>query len=540
MSRSKRARKRKNNKKKKKSRLSPALDRKSKIDPGGYSPKITIDSRSKWVAYDEDLLDRVRTQWLLGDWESLVQINEANLKDHPAREKVALLLAAAHQQLGGQKTARLFFQQALAWGCPRRSAAQVLIAGVHNTLGRAASLLFDESRMSHHFEASLGEAGGGESGLLTHFRSIREMTRLGLINPATYLSEKTRENLTFNSEHFRPGREFDLKDPRVATGNLSWDKSSGGSSSNGVGRSEEETSEVKEISCFNQKAYEFYVEYSDSVISKERPPYILLNCKSIPRSGLHYMKNTIEKIMREQFTFCEWYQEPGCCKTSPCALTLFAEQCAKKKNPCMRLIKSHDFNLSDPVFESTYSVRNIILIRNPLFVLTSYFALGQLSRYQKDLGENGIAMPKIWLSHEPLVLEKAYQILDESFTPPGFEALSDWLHKKSTYMIKFLSKWVGPAVRDKNIYTEVVRYENINKYIGDTLMEMVSLMDDERRRRTEEFVGSASDAFQARKDPFEVPSEKISKYIVENSEVFLKAAKKVREADKSGLMEAYG
>ncbi|ADH86530.1 hypothetical protein [Desulfurivibrio alkaliphilus] len=52
------------------------------------------------VPYDETLLERSRTQWQFGDWQSLAQINRDRLQHHPDRAKPALPAAPGHLQCG--------------------------------------------------------------------------------------------------------------------------------------------------------------------------------------------------------------------------------------------------------------------------------------------------------------------------------------------------------------------------------------------------------------------------------------------------------
>jgi hypothetical protein len=91
------------------------------------------------VAYDENLLERARTQWQFGDWASLAAIGRETLQHHPDRAKLALLAAAGHQQLGDQSATRQFIRLAQDWGCGKKLIAQVLLAGAHNTLAKAAA-----------------------------------------------------------------------------------------------------------------------------------------------------------------------------------------------------------------------------------------------------------------------------------------------------------------------------------------------------------------------------------------------------------------
>ena len=57
-------------------------------------------SRKPAFPYDEALLERSRTQWRFGDRPSLATLTRNTLQHHPDRAKLALLVAAGHQQLG--------------------------------------------------------------------------------------------------------------------------------------------------------------------------------------------------------------------------------------------------------------------------------------------------------------------------------------------------------------------------------------------------------------------------------------------------------
>ncbi len=105
--------------------------------------------------YDENLLDCCITQWKFGDWQSLVKIYREQLEHHPEREKLAILVAAGHFQVGSIEVAREFTQTAIAWGCSQRLVSQILVAGVHNSLGRAAVLSQEPDRALSHFKEAI-------------------------------------------------------------------------------------------------------------------------------------------------------------------------------------------------------------------------------------------------------------------------------------------------------------------------------------------------------------------------------------------------
>lgn len=131
--------------------------------------------------YDEHLFERSRTQWQFGDWDSLVRLAPDTLAHHPDRAKLALLAATAHGQLGNTAQCRQLVRQALDWGCPKKLVSQVLIAGVHNTLGRATVLGNQPQRALRHFEAALATGTpGADLRLLAPTLARHEIQQLGL------------------------------------------------------------------------------------------------------------------------------------------------------------------------------------------------------------------------------------------------------------------------------------------------------------------------------------------------------------------------
>lgn len=146
------------------------------------------ENNSHPVAYDENLLERSRTQWQFGDWASLAKLERSTLQHHPDRAKLALLAAAGHQQLGNLPAVRQFTQLALDWGCGKKLASQLLIAGVHNTLGRAAGLDHGQERALQHFERAISVAmPGADQRLLARVRAGEEFAQLGLPAPLEVL-----------------------------------------------------------------------------------------------------------------------------------------------------------------------------------------------------------------------------------------------------------------------------------------------------------------------------------------------------------------
>lgn len=138
---------------------------------------------NQWVAFDENLLERARTQWQFGDWESLANITRESLQHHPDRAKLALLVAAGHAQCGNTEKLQQFIRLAKDWGCSRRLISQVLISGVQNSLGCAAIVSGQSERAQLFFEQAV-KIGmlGADIKLLSEARTRQQRKLLG-VNP---------------------------------------------------------------------------------------------------------------------------------------------------------------------------------------------------------------------------------------------------------------------------------------------------------------------------------------------------------------------
>lgn len=154
------------------------------------------------VPYDENLLERARTQWQFGDWPSLDRLDRDALQHHPDRAKLALLAAAGRMQQGDNAAAREFTRLAQDWGCSRRLISQILIAGVHNTLGRAAASSGQETRALRHFESAISiGAPASAIRLLARARAREQLEQLGLTSHGAICSEDQAAPGTRISHH---------------------------------------------------------------------------------------------------------------------------------------------------------------------------------------------------------------------------------------------------------------------------------------------------------------------------------------------------
>lgn len=132
-------------------------------------------------------LGRAQAQWLTGDWHALAATDAQRAEQHAQRDKLALLVAYALQQIGQHEQAAHFARRAIAWGCNHRLVARLLLSGVHNTLGRIDALRQDDAGLRSHFEQAIAMAGQSDIAAATHGRALREMADLGLLPQAQAL-----------------------------------------------------------------------------------------------------------------------------------------------------------------------------------------------------------------------------------------------------------------------------------------------------------------------------------------------------------------
>lgn len=176
--------------------MSPTYGTPSRMSPPEEAELVDrSQSDQTLVPYDENLLERARIQWQFGDWASLVRLDRDTLQHHPDRAKLALLAAAGQLQTGGMYLAREFIRLAEDWGCSKKLIMQILAAGVHNSLGRAAAHTGNLPRAFKHFENAIGLGSSGtDTRLMLRARAREQLVQLGLSIPEhsfELLGEKT-------------------------------------------------------------------------------------------------------------------------------------------------------------------------------------------------------------------------------------------------------------------------------------------------------------------------------------------------------------
>lgn len=142
------------------------------------------------VPYDEHLLERARIQWQFGDWQGLVQLTRENLNHHPDRAKLALLAAAGRLQTGQDAEARQYIRFAQEWGVSTKLIIKLIIAGVHNSIGRAYMAKGEDKAALNHFEDAIHTVHPyADRRLVGEARAVREAAQLGLLPQAARIMD---------------------------------------------------------------------------------------------------------------------------------------------------------------------------------------------------------------------------------------------------------------------------------------------------------------------------------------------------------------
>ncbi len=200
------------------------------------------------------------------------------------------------------------------------------------------------------------------------------------------------------------------------------------------------------------------------------PAWWLVESRSLPRSGHHFLKGLLQKAWTDDFSYCEGYQEPGCCKTSPCAVFAHWHFAREHRRNHLRLLKSHDFSLADTAFEPLAGMVRLIQIRRPLHLLVSWLELQQLAFNEKVLQDANIPINRIFLYHEKELIEEAWRVVDAGGSVMASDEVQKWLIAKTDYISRFLNKWLplatpfpfGKEVAPGGNY--IIRYEELGRW----------------------------------------------------------------------------
>lgn len=426
------------------------------------------------------LLDHARDAWHRADWPALAALAEHPVEDEAERARLALLVAAGLAQQDRLDTARRLARQALDWGASERLAAQVLISGVYTTLGRAALAQGNADDAPALFRAALLDMEPDEDR-----RQAAADRRL----------EAERHRLTA-----APAPEADP------------------------------VAEEPPAPCLANAEERFRTLLPDWQPDSDLP--CLIETKSLPRSGLHFLKSCFETALPGRFSFCEWYAEPGCCRRQPCAVPLFDLEAASGADALrpLRMVKSHDFAGKDASYDPPPGVMRLILVRDPLMVLTSWWALEELVRHRDLLASHGIQVEKLFYLHEKPLLQAAYKVVEADFHPVPPGAVEDWLARKSAYVLRFLRKWAGGS----GPQVQVVNYDELPGFIAGFFASRQGALTASEEAGLARMQNEKLARYAPRNAPFEAPIRQITDTLNHHKTLFLDTSDTIRNLDDSG------
>lgn len=135
------------------------------------------------LPHNPQLLEQARLQWQFGDWSSLAELDENQIRHHRDAAQIACLVIGARLQLGHRRDeVQALIQLAQDKGVAKQTLARMLIAGAHNTLGRASAIAGrDANKTLAHLHAALTVGMPQvEARLLARPRIERQLTDLAL------------------------------------------------------------------------------------------------------------------------------------------------------------------------------------------------------------------------------------------------------------------------------------------------------------------------------------------------------------------------
>lgn len=488
------------------------------------------------------LLENCRTKWQHGAWEELVQINEQTISHDPERAKLALLLSVAHHHTGSADLARFFAKKAIGWGADRRSVACILLSAAYNDLGRFFLYVGETEEATSNFSTAIRLVEPqADIQLQARTRQLRELAAAGLLSNAVEVfgAELTQlraepDEIFGRLEHLE--REFATLSHFVTqqTPLITQDSPK-------IENSEKQRGGARLMTGTQPKAaldFQINTRYSSEAYKNlsEQNSLILFEIKSLPRAGLHYVEGALASVMREEMSFCEWYQEPGCCRRMPCELTKHLSSQVVDEKIRLRVVKSHDFDLADPRSPPMAQLQRLILVRDPIYLLTSWWNLDLLARNTPQLKKAGIDPTYLFYRHDKAVLDAAYRALDDVDLECGDAQVADWIQRRKPYMLGFVEKWVADTKSHASSYQNVIRYEEVPDFLIFLFNTISDRLTQAQQARFKLYIDARKHSFKPRTDPFYGPTNRITAALLSARDVFEVAARDLKGADSTGVL----
>jgi FkbM family methyltransferase len=121
--------------------------------------RSSIESTDR-LDIDSGLWGRARTQWMLGDWDSLASLELGHLEQAPHRAELAALSACAQLQKGDKQSARKSLAAASRWNCAPAFMVRALVAGSEASMARYHEICGRDEKSLQLLASSAGALGG--------------------------------------------------------------------------------------------------------------------------------------------------------------------------------------------------------------------------------------------------------------------------------------------------------------------------------------------------------------------------------------------
>jgi hypothetical protein len=190
-------------------RVQPPSPRESFLKPG---PVIELREEHSLEAerfhMDNDLWERAKTQWMLGDWDGLAALELSTLENEPRRAELATLSACARLHKGEKQAARRSFAAASRWNCTPAFMVRALVASSEACVSRYHEISGRHEKATALLAASAG-AFGGDGILAAKARNIAPPTQtdkhMRPLPPPSIDQHLYNEDITAHTDQGLPG-----------------------------------------------------------------------------------------------------------------------------------------------------------------------------------------------------------------------------------------------------------------------------------------------------------------------------------------------
>lgn len=138
--------------------------------------------------------------WYFGEWQALIEMDIEAFDSKCEVAELYAMKASAYQQLDDLVESKKYYILASELGCSNELISKLLIAGIHNSLGKISALVQDSEKVEYHFMAAVSiEDNSDHEKLAKPKRVFNEITRLGLMQQAGNILSSELDDLSINA-----------------------------------------------------------------------------------------------------------------------------------------------------------------------------------------------------------------------------------------------------------------------------------------------------------------------------------------------------